>query len=51
MSLTVLLHMILYWFNRSCPNAILGVISNPVNSTVPIASEIYKKAGVYNPKR
>lgn len=36
---------------KSCPNAILGVISNPVNSTVPIASEIYKKAGVYNPKR
>ncbi len=34
-----------------CPKAILGVISNPVNSTVPIASEIYKKAGVYDPKR
>merc|ERR1712033_75615 len=23
--------------------------SNPVNSTVPIAAEVYKKAGVYNP--
>ena len=28
-----------------CPDAMLGIISNPVNSTVPIASEIYKKAG------
>jgi malate dehydrogenase len=34
-----------------CPKAILAIISNPVNSTVPIASEIYKKAGVYDPKR
>ncbi len=34
-----------------CPQAILAIISNPVNSTVPIASEIYKKAGVYDPKR
>ena len=29
----------------------LGIISNPVNSTVPIASEVYKKAGVYDPRR
>merc|ERR1711890_166899 len=29
---------------KVCPNAILGIISNPVNSTVPIASEVYKKA-------
>merc|ERR1711939_220391 len=36
---------------KVCPNAILGIISNPVNSTVPIASEIYKKAGVYNPNK
>ncbi len=34
-----------------CPKAILAIISNPVNSTVPIASEIYKRAGVYDPKR
>jgi malate dehydrogenase len=27
------------------------IITNPVNSTVPIASEVYKKAGVYDPKR
>lgn len=27
------------------------IISNPVNSTVPIAAEVLKQAGVYNPKR
>merc|ERR1719343_1990625 len=34
-----------------CPNACILVISNPVNSTVPIASEVLKKKGVYNPKK
>ena len=28
-----------------------AIISNPVNSTVPIAAEVLKKAGVYNPKK
>ena len=36
---------------KNCPKAILNIISNPVNSTVPIASEVYKKAGVYDPKK
>ncbi|CAO2828335.1 unnamed protein product [Amaranthus hypochondriacus] len=36
---------------RCCPNAIVNLISNPVNSTVPIAAEIFKKAGIYDPKR
>jgi malate dehydrogenase len=36
---------------KSCPKAILAIISNPVNSTVPIAAEVLKKAGVYDPKR
>jgi malate dehydrogenase len=27
------------------------VISNPVNSTVPIVSEVFKKHGVYDAKR
>lgn len=27
------------------------MISNPVNSTVPIASEVFKKAGTYDEKR
>merc|ERR1712096_528987 len=34
-----------------CPDACIAIISNPVNSTVPIASEIFKKAGKYNPAR
>lgn len=34
-----------------CPKAMLAVISNPVNSTVPIASEIFRKRGVYDPSR
>eukprot|EP00918_Siedleckia_nematoides_P018933 GHVU01040413.1.p1 GENE.GHVU01040413.1~~GHVU01040413.1.p1 ORF type:complete len:338 (+),score=35.97 GHVU01040413.1:113-1126(+) len=34
-----------------CPKAIICIISNPVNSTVPIASEIFKKRGVYDPNR
>merc|ERR1711970_1278329 len=30
---------------KVCPDAKLCIISNPVNSTVPIACEVYKKAG------
>ncbi|XP_075983442.1 malate dehydrogenase 2 [Anticarsia gemmatalis] len=33
------------------PKAIMAIITNPVNSMVPIASEVLKKAGVYDPKR
>lgn len=36
---------------KCCPNAIVNLISNPVNSTVPVAAEVFKKAGTYNPKR
>ncbi|THC92978.1 hypothetical protein EYZ11_007539 [Aspergillus tanneri] len=35
----------------AAPEANVLVISNPVNSTVPIVSEVYKSKGVYNPKR
>lgn len=31
--------------------ALLNVISNPVNSTVPIAAETLKKMGVYDPRK
>ena len=31
--------------------AIVGIISNPVNSTVPIAAEVFKAAGIYDPKK
>ena len=34
-----------------CPEAVIAIISNPVNSTVPIAAEVLKKAGKYNPKK
>jgi len=34
-----------------CPDAVLCIISNPVNSTVPIAAEVLKKMGVYDPKK
>jgi malate dehydrogenase len=34
-----------------CPDAVLAIISNPVNSTVPIAAEVLKKKGVYDPKK
>ncbi|CAA6658758.1 unnamed protein product [Spirodela intermedia] len=33
------------------PHAFINIISNPVNSTVPIAAEILKKKGVYDPKK
>lgn len=33
------------------PKALVAVISNPVNSTVPIVAEVYKSKGVYDPKR
>jgi malate dehydrogenase len=36
---------------KHCPHAIINIISNPVNSTVPIAAEVLKIAGVYDPKR
>ena len=31
--------------------AIINIISNPVNSTVPIAAEVLKAAGVYDKKK
>ncbi|PPD81214.1 hypothetical protein GOBAR_DD21846 [Gossypium barbadense] len=36
---------------KCCPNAIINLISNPVNSTVPIAAEVFKKAGTFDPNR
>lgn len=36
---------------KYCPTAWLAIISNPVNSTVPIAAEVLKAAGVFNPRR
>lgn len=36
---------------ENSPKAMILIISNPVNSTVPIAAEVLKKAGVFDPKR
>jgi len=33
------------------PKAFILVISNPVNSTVPISAEVLKAKGVFNPQR
>jgi len=36
---------------KACPKAALCIISNPVNSTVPICAETLKNAGVYDPTK
>lgn len=36
---------------KYCPHALINMISNPVNSTVPIASEVFKKAGTFDEKK
>nr|QKY65060.1 plastidic NAD-dependent malate dehydrogenase transcript variant 1 [Passiflora biflora] len=35
----------------NCSDAFIHIISNPVNSTVPIAAEVLKQKGVYDPKK
>eukprot|EP00123_Amoebidium_parasiticum_P011388 comp20683_c1_seq1/m.26910 comp20683_c1_seq1/g.26910 ORF comp20683_c1_seq1/g.26910 comp20683_c1_seq1/m.26910 type:complete len:320 (-) comp20683_c1_seq1:316-1275(-) len=35
----------------ACPKALVGIISNPVNSTVPIFNEVMKAKGAFDPKR
>ncbi|CAH8540903.1 unnamed protein product [Dicrocoelium dendriticum] len=35
----------------NCPKAMICIITNPVNSTVPIAAEVLKHYGVFDPKR
>jgi malate dehydrogenase len=36
---------------RYCPSAWVAIISNPVNSTVPIAAEVLRSLGSYDPRR
>eukprot|EP00835_Amoeboradix_gromovi_P004271 NODE_323_length_10965_cov_0.441561.p3 type:complete len:361 gc:universal NODE_323_length_10965_cov_0.441561:1264-182(-) len=36
---------------QHCPKAFVLVISNPVNSTVPICAEVFKKHKVYDPRK
>ncbi|PIN22514.1 NAD-dependent malate dehydrogenase [Handroanthus impetiginosus] len=35
----------------NCSAAFIHIISNPLNSTVPIAAEVLKQQGVYDPKK
>ena len=35
----------------TCPKACIGIITNPVNTTVAIAAEVLKKAGVYDKRK
>uniref|UniRef100_A0A1I8FG59 Malate dehydrogenase n=1 Tax=Macrostomum lignano TaxID=282301 RepID=A0A1I8FG59_9PLAT len=36
---------------KTCPKAMICIVTNPVNSTVPIAAEILKKHNAYDPRR
>lgn len=36
---------------ENCPEAYIGIITNPVNSIVPIAAKVLESKGVYNPKK
>ena len=58
--LLLMLHTASCWTLETCINiklgvhllqAVLNIISNPVNSTVPIAAEVLKAAGVYDKKK
>lgn len=37
--------------SEACPKALVGVITNPVNSIVPVMSEVMKKKCKYDPRR
>jgi len=36
---------------QHCPNAIIAIISNPVNSTVPVAVEVLRRHGKFDARR
>ncbi|CAI5962331.1 unnamed protein product [Closterium sp. NIES-64] len=36
---------------KHCPRAVVNIISNPVNSTVAIAAEVFRRAGTYDPRK
>lgn len=36
---------------ETCPQALIGIITNPVNSTVAIAADVLKQAGFYDKNR
>ena len=45
-----IVHTLVTAVAKHAPGAVLTIISNPVNSTVPIAAEVLKAAGVFDPK-
>lgn len=45
-----------FWLNKQplvqvCPKAWTAIVTNPVNSTVAIAAEVFKAQGCYDPKK
>lgn len=36
---------------KSCPNAIVAVFANPVTANLPLVSDIYRRARVWNPDK
>lgn len=46
-----IVHTLIKGVAEFCPKAFILVISNPVNSTVPIAAEVLQAAGVFDPHR
>uniref|UniRef100_A0AC35TTU2 Malate dehydrogenase, mitochondrial n=1 Tax=Rhabditophanes sp. KR3021 TaxID=114890 RepID=A0AC35TTU2_9BILA len=36
---------------KTCPKAFIAIITNPVNSTIPIAAEVLRNNNVFDPKR
>eukprot|EP00657_Telonema_sp_P-1_P012885 TRINITY_DN974_c0_g1_i1.p1 TRINITY_DN974_c0_g1~~TRINITY_DN974_c0_g1_i1.p1 ORF type:complete len:201 (+),score=78.30 TRINITY_DN974_c0_g1_i1:181-783(+) len=36
---------------KNCPNAVVNIISNPVNATVPIFAEVMRQRGCYDPRK
>ena len=46
-----IIHLIATNAAKFCPRAMICVVSNPVNSLVPVFSEVLKKNGCYDPRR
>lgn len=46
-----ILHDIAVAISKACPKALIAIITNPLNSCVPVVSEVLKKAGKYDPNR
>lgn len=46
-----IIHGIFTEVARTCPNAISAIVTNPVNSTVPVAAEALRTGGAFDPTR